>query len=149
MDPVRSDGRVRRKAAWLLAAFAVATLGGSCDDGAGGEAVFVIRACHGSDHAPGGEEFRVAIRDPDVIAEAASRIGLGPGRILSGRIVEGDGGFNAPWSWHLDPGSIAFTDVAPEVCDGCPSFLEDDLPYWLGNVEQFCPWGTEVLARER
>ncbi len=141
----------RRPSLRLLPLLGLLALGGDCDDpgSGGGEAVFVIRACLGSEHAPGGEEFRVMILDPDVIEEAASRVGLGTGRILSGRLVEGNGGFNAPWSWHLDSGSIAFTDVAPEVCDGCPGFVEDDLPYWLGNVEQFCPWGTEVLARER
>ncbi len=149
MNGRRTNGPPPRRLAWLVPALGLLVAGGDCGDGTDGdEALFVVRACRGSEHAPGGEEFRVLIRDPDVIAEAQSRIGLGPGRILSGRVVEGDGGFNAPWSWHLDPGSIVFTDVAPEFCDGCPSFVEDDLPYWAGTVEQFCPWGTEVLARE-
>ena len=36
-----------------------------------------------------------------------------------------------------------------ELCDGRPSFVEDDLDYWLDTVKQYCPWGVEVAARLR
>lgn len=113
---------------------------------AAAEAVFIIRAC-ASPENPAGEIFYVLIRDPDVIATADSLIGPGPQLIIAGALRAGDGGFNAPWHWHLDPDSIAFADFAIELCDGCPSFVEEDLEYWIGTVNQYCPWSTEVLGR--
>lgn len=123
---------------------------GACGGASAGEpsraAVFDILACRHSTAAPDGERFRVAIDDPNVIAQADARIGRGPGLILSGRLAAGDGGFNAPWTWHLDPGTVAFGQVATEACDGCPSFVEANLTYWL-RYGSFCPWSTEVVGR--
>ena len=113
-----------------------------------GGAVFTIRACAAAED-PDGQTFRALIRDPQVIAEAESLIGAGEGRILSGGLLAGDGGFNGPWSWHLDPDTITFSDFTIELCDGCPMFVEEDLDYWLEVVRQYCPWSTEVVARER
>ena len=111
-------------------------------------AVFTIRACATAED-PDGQTFRVLIREPAVINEAESLIGVGPGRILSGNLRAGDGDFNAPWSWHHDPETVGFSDLTIELCDGCPQFVEDDLDYWLDVVGQYCPWSTEVVARER
>lgn len=111
------------------------------------EAVFIIRAC-ATVEDPAGQIFRVLIRDPETIAIADSLIGPGPQLIITGALRASDGGFNAPWSWHLDPNTIAFADLTIELCDGCPAFVEDDLDYWLTTVGQYCPWSTEVLARE-
>ena len=111
-------------------------------------ALFLIRACASADD-PDGQTFRVLIRDPAAIAEAESLIGAGQQKTLFGPLRAGDGGFNAPWSWHLEPDAIGFADVTIELCDGCPKFVENDLDYWLGTVRQYCPWTTEVVARER
>lgn len=111
-------------------------------------AVFLIRACASVEN-PDGQYFRVLIREPSVIATAESLIGPGPQQIISSALIPGDGGFNAPWSWHLDPDSVAFADFAIELCDGCPMFVEEDLDYWLHDVGQYCPWSSEVLLRER
>ena len=35
-----------------------------------------------------------------------------------------------------------------ELCDGCPSFVESDLDYWIDVVSSYCPWSSEVMARE-
>lgn len=117
-----------------------------CPDPSG--ALFTIRAC-ASEENPEGQIFHALIRDPAVIAEAESLIGAGNQKILSGRLLAGDGGFNAPWSWHLDPDAIGFAEVTIELCDGCPAFVEEELDYWLNTVGTYCPWTTEVVARER
>lgn len=67
--------------------------------------------------------------------------------VISGELLPGDGGFNEPWSWHLDPATVHAPDFAIEVCDGRPSMVEGDLGYWLGTLGQFCPWGAKVVAR--
>ena len=113
------------------------------------EGLFVIRVCRGSGHAPDGEFFRALIRDPNVVAEAERLVGAGQVKVLVGPLVTGDGGFNDPWSWHLDPVGVGFAEATVEVCDGCPSFIEADLDYWLQTVGTYCPWSTEVISRLR
>lgn len=140
-----------RRAA-VIAGGALLALASACSGGDGGPgttAIFLVRACVGSDKAPLGETFRVRVEDPDLAARLDARVGLGTGAIVSGVPVSGDGGFNAPWSWHLDPSSIALSDNAIELCDGCPSDVEADLAYWIGTVGRFCPWTSEVVRRER
>lgn len=88
------------------------------------------------------------ITDPGAAAEASARIGKGPGRLVIGTVVRGNGGFNAPWSWHLDPATVRFADVAAEVCDGCPDYVERNLDEWIATVKVYCPWGTQVVGKE-
>lgn len=64
--------------------------------------------------------------------------------VVAGRIVRGDGGFNTPWSWHLDPLSIEVPDASIELCDGRPSMVQSDLDYWVDTVHTFCPWSARV-----
>jgi hypothetical protein len=72
---------------------------------------------------------------------ASGRVG-----VISGQLAAGDGGFNAPWSWHLVPSSVTAPDLAIELCDGRPSFVQNDLTYWMQSVKQFCPWGARVVS---
>jgi hypothetical protein len=111
-------------------------------------AVFKVLACTGSVSAPSGQEFRILLQDSVLIQQATTRLsGVNMG-VVAGSLRTGDGGFNAPWSWHLDPASITFPDAAAEVCDGCPASVETNLGDWL-RLGQFCPWSAVVLARER
>ena len=59
-------------------------------------AVFRVRAAHD-------EEFTIRVNDRETIRRArealAGRLSAHP----SGPILPGDGGVNAPWSWHFDP----------------------------------------------
>ena len=90
------------------------------------------------------ETFVVRAQDPETI-----RLGL---EVLNGRaqrfpigpLRAGDGGFNAPWSWHIDPAEMHLTEVAIEVCDGRPSYVE-------AHVEEYarvgyCPWGGRIIG---
>ncbi len=94
------------------------------------------------------ERFKVLVRDPAKANELrqlmkGERIGH-----INGELRRGDGGFNKPWSWHLDPDTIEVVEVSIELCDGTPSFVESELDYWLNVVKRFCPWGTRVVAEE-
>jgi hypothetical protein len=105
------------------------------------DAIFQVRACRGSLHAPNGEVFRILLRDPALIDQARGLVGVGNQRIVRGNVTQGDGGFNAPWSWHLDPDSVRFPQVTPEICDTCPSFAP--------GAGDFCPWSSEVIGEEK
>lgn len=95
-----------------------------------------------------GEQFRVRVADTTQVRLLEERLAAGVAGVVSGTLRAGDGGFNAPWSWHLDPETVHAADLSIEVCDGRPSMVEGDLDYWLGTVKQFCPWGAKLVAKE-
>lgn len=118
----------------------------ACDSDSSGPdeagAVFVVEVASG-------EQFRVLLRDEAQIAEAEALIGASTQKIVNGALLAGDGGFNEPWSWHMDPGSVELADITIELCDGRPSMVEADLDMWIGTVGRFCPWSSRIVARER
>ena len=140
---------VRRRiaSAILLAGLGVAIQCGSPTAPGRTQSVFQVRACRGSLHAPDGEMFRILLRDSDLIAQARALIGVGNRRIVAGKLAPGNGGFNAPWSWHLDPDTVGFPQITDEICDGCPSFVEANGGSW--GLGSFCPWSSEVIAEQK
>jgi hypothetical protein len=73
----------------------------------------------------------------DVLNGRAQRFPIGP-------LVAGDGGFNAPWSWHIDPARTHLTEVAIEVCDGRPSYVEAHVEEYTRTG--YCPWGGLIVG---
>src|SRR5262249_59806022 len=130
-----------------IAAALVSAIGCSSPDAPGrADAIFQVRACRGSRRAPDGEVFRILLRDNSVIAQARALLGAGGRRIVLGRIVQGNGGFNTPWNWHLDPDTVRLPEVAIELCDGCPSDVEANGTTWGAGT--FCPWTSEIIAEQ-
>lgn len=100
-------------------------------------------------HPSHGEHFFAATSDPSVIAAARAQLALPlDQRMLHmhGDIEAGDGGVNAPWSWHFVDGSWTLAEISAEVCDGWPSYIEENLDEWLKSPGYFCPWSSRVLA---
>ena len=91
-----------------------------------------------------GERFRLRTSNPATASALDARRRAGTLGVVAGRIVRGDGGFNAPWSWHLDPLSIEVPQVSIELCDGRPSMVQGDLDYWVDTVGMYCPWAARV-----
>ena len=91
-----------------------------------------------------GEHFRLRTSNPATASALDARRRAGTLGVVAGRIVRGDGGFNAPWSWHLDPLSIEVPQVSIELCDGRPSMVQADLDYWVDTVGMYCPWAARV-----
>ena len=87
--------------------------------------------------------YSIELLTDELIAHAAElRDGGENGRIPSGRIVrDGDGGVNAPWSWHIDPETLEFVDMTTEVCDGLPEYVED----LTLTSDVYCPWSATVV----
>ena len=95
----------------------------------------------------GSEDFVAATDDETVIAALDAQLSLPIDErtmFINGDIAAGDAGYNLPWSWHFVESEWELTEFAIEVCDGLPSFVEDDLDYWLNTVGSFCPWGAYV-----
>ena len=129
----------------MLRTFAVAMLAAvtlaACEDEASGPsdaATFVI--------AVENEQFRVRIEDQAAIAEARSLISSGQTKNISGDIRRGNGGINTGYSWHLRPASVEFADMTIELCDGMPSYVEENVDYYVDTVKRYCPWGARVVS---
>ncbi|HEX2282869.1 MAG TPA: GerMN domain-containing protein, partial [Thermomicrobiales bacterium] len=95
-----------------------------------------------------GEHFNVWVTNETTIdailaLEADPSLGTFPnGPILNG---PGEADHNLPWSWHLDPEETEMVEVAIEVCDGRPSFVEGEVEYFVETVGHYCPWGAELV----
>jgi hypothetical protein len=96
---------------------------------------------------PGGV-FRVGADNSEVIREGERLLATGEAVFAVGRPRAGDGGFNSPWHWHLDPGTLTFAVATIEACQTAPGGLEGPgLDYWI-RFGQACV-GGRVEARER
>jgi len=94
--------------------------------------------------AVGEETFVMRTTRPEVARLAHERFLGRNGRFPIGPLLPGDGGFNAPWSWRLDPDRVEMTEAAIEVCDGTPSYVEAHRADF--EVVGYCPWGATVVA---
>lgn len=90
-----------------------------------------------------GERLVVRLTDPQTIALAEGNLRGTNSTFPIGPLRRGDGGFNAPWTWHLDPAETRFVEVAIEICDGRPSYVEAHQP----DFPRYCPWGADVVGR--
>jgi hypothetical protein len=114
-------------------------------------AVLGVLGCSGTEPSPGeaeflvsvvGETFVLRVRDPETIRLARENLAGRNQRFPTGPLRRGDGGFNAPWSWHLDPVEVRMTEAAIEICDGRPSYVETH----LADYPTYCPWGARIVA---
>ncbi|MGQ0539400.1 MAG: BP74-related protein [Gemmatimonadaceae bacterium] len=101
-------------------------------------ATFVVRV--------GSEQFMVRVTDQATFEKMSARMQSGQAGVIMGRVARGSGGFNQPWSWHLLPETIQVPDVAIELCDGTPSYLEAHRDEWINTVRNYCPWGAKVVS---
>jgi hypothetical protein len=94
--------------------------------------------------AVGSEQLVVRSTHPETVAQMRDALAGRRSGFPAGPLRRGDGGFNGPWSWHLDPAQTRFVDAAIEVCDGTPSYVEAH----VADFPTYCPWGARVV-RER
>lgn len=94
--------------------------------------------------AVGEETFSVRTSSPEVARLARESLAGRRALFPAGPLRRGDGGFNWPWSWHHDPDAVALVEVAIEVCDARPSYVEQHLEQFL--AVGYCPWGGRVIA---
>lgn len=113
-----------------------------CDDREGGALItFVI--C-------GGERLSVWSTADIFIDESVLLLASGPDpekpRIpMFGALYDGTD-CDPQWSWHPYSEGMGYASAAIDLCDGCPSSIENDKDYWYGTVRQFCPKSAQVVA---
>jgi hypothetical protein len=94
-----------------------------------------------------GERFVIYVTDPETIRLAEENMMDGNNLFPIGMLARGDGGFNRPWSWHLIPDTVRMAGGSIELCDGLPSYVEQDLDYWIDIVGSFCPWSGRIVGK--
>lgn len=95
-----------------------------------------------------GETFKVFVKNPVVVQRLLQlRNGADLGQIPNGRILRGSGAdnHNAPHAWHLDPDDVELVDVAIEVCDGAPSYVDANVTEYVDVIGRYCPWGARLV----
>ncbi|MEU7277393.1 calmodulin-binding protein [Streptomyces sp. NPDC045431] len=102
------------------------------------------------DYPPMREKFVFQLTDPTRIQEARDILsGKEKDKIhVMGRIIKRAAPYNPGWSFHLDPGTIHFFEVAIEVCDASVMYVEDHLDEAGGAFLPglyWCPWGSRLL----
>lgn len=123
-----------RRFTLLLGALALGGALAACSDPNSPRADFVV--------AVGAEQFVLRSTNPDTIAQlrdvlAGKRTGFPIGPLRAG-----DGGYNSPWTWHFDEDKVEVAEVAIEVCDGTPSFVETH----LSSFPTYCPWSARIVS---
>ncbi|CAE7619591.1 unnamed protein product [Symbiodinium microadriaticum] len=52
------------------------------------------------------------------------------------------------WSWHVDPKNVGWAELAVEVCDASPRYIEEHSEAWRTSPGRWCPWKVQVLKVE-
>ena len=95
-----------------------------------------------------GERFRVFVTNSTTIGQLfALRDGASSASIPNGRIRRGggDGDYNRPYGWHLDPEDISMADATIELCDGRPSYVQANIDEFVDTVGRYCPWNAVLV----
>ncbi len=64
---------------------------------------------------------------------------------FNGKILENNTTckLNFEWSWYFDPNDWLLTDLSIELCDGNPTYVEENLDEYV-RTGRYCPWGSKV-----
>lgn len=95
-----------------------------------------------------GESFRVFVTNATAIDRLIRiRNGADIGEIPNGRILRGPGvgNHNAPHAWHLDQDDVEIVDLAIEICDGAPSYVDANVAEFVDTIGRYCPWGATLV----
>ena len=141
----------------LIGVAAMSGLVGSSRSAGAGPVYFVVSEANGN--VVHGDSYVLPLtRDAD-IAHARDLIARGPeaagASIVVAKIAAGSDGINrnvtAPgeplWSWHVTEFE-SFADMAVEVLDGWPTFIEQDVAGWIANTNGSVGLWTYTVTRE-
>jgi len=95
----------------------------------------------------GAEEITLWITNDAFIDEAINLMGTGETRVPNFlEVVPAPSCVDTDYTWHVDPQEVEWADVTIELCDGRPSYIEENLCSWIDEVGGWCPWSAEVVS---
>ena len=97
------------------------------------------------------EQFTFKLTDSARIAEARKILTdrTDMRRSVEGTIIQHKAAYNPRWSFYLDPPSIAFFEMAIEVCEANVTYMEAHLDEIGGSTlpkSFWCPWSSRLTA---
>jgi len=101
---------------------------------------------------PGAPTYIAATIDKTVITQARRELALPMEKRtlhISGAIERGNAGYNTPWRWHFIENEWNLVFMSMEVCDGQPSYVDENLDQWISEVRSYCPWVARVSREVR
>ena len=96
--------------------------------------------------------FVFKLTDQAKIIEARQILAENQAKGVMGKIVQEKRDYNKPWSFHLEPGTVAFFEFAIEVCDASINFVEQRLNEVGGSFlpnNLWCPWSSKLIEEVR
>jgi hypothetical protein len=134
---------------WIMMFFGIFMAGLGCDSDRGSEMDGGEKMYKFGMHfdRSGAEDFIAKTSDPELIDQIAAELENPPDQRflhIHGRIDRGNDGYNLNWSWHFIPCEWELAEMSIEVCDGTPSYVEENLDEWLSMQDAFCPWDSYV-----
>ena len=101
------------------------------------------------DYPPRPETFIFKLTDPVKIQQARDMLSSKTKMLqVMGKIIKEPAGYNPPWWFNLDPATINFFELAPEVCDAGIQYIQDHLQEACGSFLPdclWCPWGSRLI----
>jgi hypothetical protein len=92
------------------------------------------------------ERFNVFVTNEETIQQILDlQAGIGTETIPNGPVRRGPGEaqHNEPYTWHLDPEETVLTEFSDPVCDGPPTFIEERLDDFDGQI--YCPGNSRLV----
>jgi hypothetical protein len=143
----------------VCAAIGAALLGGGCAtdpeaDPATSDSEAALSKCVGctlptsglyATFRVGSETFRQQITSQaGIIGALALWRGTSNARIPIGALDCKCTGWNCQWDFHMVPSSITFTEIAIEICDGTPSYVNNHCSDFARG--SYCPWSAVLTS---
>jgi len=95
----------------------------------------------------GNETIRQFFTNPLTIRIAIEQYYGKNSKIPNGLVIDdrpGKSVYDKRYSWHMSESGTAMVDMATEICDAGPQYVENNLDNWLTQVRYFCPWSARV-----
>lgn len=99
-------------------------------------------------HEPASEMFFASTSDSRVIEAVRAELLVPADQRslhINGPITPANSDRNAPWLWEFVDSAWTMAEVSMELCDGTPSYVDENLEKWMEEVGSYCPWSSRVL----
>jgi hypothetical protein len=96
----------------------------------------------------GAEDFLVRTTRASLAESVRAELGLPTAQRahVYGRLRYAQDRENLNWTWAIEPDTWSFQHFSVEICCGTSTAVEQDLDWWMNDIQWFCPW--EAYAKD-
>lgn len=95
----------------------------------------------------GQSRFVIKIQGRQAVRDARRIIRTKRPVFMMGQVVAAPASYNRKWRFHVEPSSIQFIELAMEVCDANPRFIQENLSRIGDGILPngiWCPWASKL-----